>query len=142
MKTALIYARSACPNSSFQIDQQQSMCKAFAEENGFIVTDEIAEYGVVGGGTKRPSLQKVLSMAGAQRVDVLILPSLSRISRNTLEALAFLDAVSVCGVEIWSVREGNYAEWRAAYAKMIQQAVKEYLEIDKDDTGDHTCLDE
>ncbi|MEA4899077.1 MAG: recombinase family protein [Christensenellaceae bacterium] len=139
MKTALIYARSACPNSSFQIDQQQSMCKAFAEKNGFIVTDEIAEYGVVGGGTKRPSLQKVLSMAGAQRVDVLILPSLSRISRKPVEALAFLDAVSVCGVEIWSVREGNYAEWRAAYAKMVQQVCLDYLherEEDKKDLGE------
>lgn len=126
MKQALIYARcaSSCDHA---IRHQQSECRAFAEQNGFHVSDVIAESGVAGRVSQRVGLKLLLKMAGACRFDALILSSISRISRNTLEALSFLDAVALCGVEIWSVKEGNYAEWRAAYAQQIQRIFAEYL---------------
>lgn len=126
MKQALIYARCASPYD-YATHRQQNECKAFAEQNGFAVSDVITESGVAGRVSHRDGLNLLLKMAGARRFDALILSSINRISRNTHEAFAFLDAVVLCGVEIWSVKEGNYAEWRAAYVAQIQRIFEDFV---------------
>jgi DNA invertase Pin-like site-specific DNA recombinase len=141
MKQALIYVRCASPNDH-AIQCQQRACKAFAEEHGYNVSEIIVERGVAGRVSQRVSLDLLLKLAGQRRFDALILHSGSRISRNAPEAFSFLDAVALCDVEIWSVKEGNYTDWRAAYVDKMRQIISDYLRETEDAFEDEAGTDE
>jgi len=141
MKQALIYARCASPYDH-ALHCQQIACREFAAEHGFSVSDAIVERGVSGRVSQRVGLDLLLQMAGQRRFDALILHSGSRISRNALETFAFLDAVAQCGVEIWSVKEGNYTDWRAAYVDKVRRIFSDYLRESEDAIEDEAEMDE
>ena len=138
MKSALVYVRYASKqayyrsfNDPSQLSIQNTACRTFAEENGFTIMDSIVEYGVSGRTTERESIRLLLNMLAAKHIDALIMASFDRISRNTLETFSLLDLVAEHGVEIWSVKEGNYAEFRENYVKHLQAVLLAYIEEGK-----------
>ena len=55
---------------------------------------------------KRPGFMKLMEAAEAGRIDLILVKSLSRFSRNALEALEYLDKLKAWGVEVRFDREG------------------------------------
>ena len=83
MKKAIIYCRSASDEEAeIRLSVQASNCLAYAQEHGYEVLEVISEMGISGLNLNREGLQKVLSMCYNNEIEAVIVPNISRLSRD------------------------------------------------------------
>jgi DNA invertase Pin-like site-specific DNA recombinase len=84
MKKAIIYCRSATANeeAEMRLFVQASDCFAYAQEHDYEVLKVISEMGIGGLTLNREGLQKLLFVCHNNEIDAVIVPNISRLSRN------------------------------------------------------------
>jgi site-specific DNA recombinase len=108
MTMAVIYARfSPRPNAaeSESVEMQLERCRAYCTGQGYTVAAEHFDKDLSGGrADNRPGLQAALK-AACERRAVLVVYSLSRLARNTKDALALAERLQRCRADLAAVRE-------------------------------------
>jgi site-specific DNA recombinase len=108
MTTAVIYARfSPRPNATEceSVEMQLERCRAYCAGQGYTVAAEHFDKDLSGGrADNRPGLQAALK-AACDRKAVLVVYSLSRLARNTKDALALAERLQRSRADLAAVRE-------------------------------------
>lgn len=88
------------------LEMQAAKVRAYAELNDLDLLDVIQDAGISGKSIKgRPGIQAVLDMVRARKVSAVITYSLSRLARNTIEALEIAKLMDKAGVALHSISE-------------------------------------
>lgn len=87
------------------MEAQRSKLKRFADDKGLQIVGQTCEYGV-GTIMNRPGLQEVAEIVRAGQTDLVLIQSLSRLSRRKQEADDFLDFLHQHNVTLISIDEG------------------------------------
>ena len=90
---AAIYARYSSENQrASSIEDQVSLCRQEAERRGWTVAREWTDAGVSGavGEDQRPGFREMMAAAKRREFDVVVVDDLSRLSRDTSDALVAL----------------------------------------------------
>ena len=126
-KKAWLYCRIDAPEDTHgRMKAQKRELLNYAEQMGFEVISGSED---TGGGLsiERPGLTECLRAAELGKMDVLLAQSLSRLSRDTVDALAFLRELSRAGAVFCSPLEGTCFYLRQAQ-KQVDQDPDEELE--------------
>ena len=78
---------------SVSIDNQRTILRKYAEENGFEIHDEYIDDGVSGTTFQRPEVQRLLDDAKTGVINTIIVKDLSRFGRNYIEVGQYVDYV-------------------------------------------------
>ena len=105
---AIIYARfsprpgaALCESIEFQLER----CRAYCQAMNFAVLAEFSDRELSGGrADNRPGLQDALN-AACEHKAVLIVYSLSRLARNTRDAISISERLDKCGADLASLSE-------------------------------------
>lgn len=102
-----IYARVSREEQvqGYSIDEQLRAMRRFCQERSWEVVGEFTEEGVTGRITERPELQKVLALAKARAVDIVLTHQLDRFYRNLRLQLETLGLLGEWGVGYLSTTE-------------------------------------
>lgn len=93
------------------IPMQRQACQAFAESNGWTIIKELYEKGISGFKTSvanREVLQQIKKDAELKKFDFLLVFMFDRLGRRDSETPFFVEDLSMCGIQIWSVKEGQH----------------------------------
>lgn len=100
---AAIYCRVATPDQ-FSLDRQKQVLCDFAKAKGYEISTITTEM-YRGTTMMRPGIQGVLADAKSGKMDVLLVYSSTRISRNMIEAMHFFHQLEEFGVTLESVKK-------------------------------------
>jgi DNA invertase Pin-like site-specific DNA recombinase len=110
VKRCAIYARySSDLQSPTSIEDQQRLCRAFAERQGWTVVSVFEDAALSGFGIEhRPGYQQLLTMAlsAPATFDVILVEDLSRLTRDMAELLRVTTRLRLKGVELVGVSDG------------------------------------
>ncbi len=105
---SLIYARfSPRPNAadSESIETQLTRCRAMCAAKAWTILSEHIDRELSGArADNRPGLQEALS-AACEHKAVIVCYSLSRLARNTVDALSIIERLGKCGANLYSLHE-------------------------------------
>ncbi|WP_249729459.1 MULTISPECIES: recombinase family protein [unclassified Chelatococcus] len=106
---AAIYSRfSTDLQSDRSIEDQVALCRRFAERNGYVVTatfDDRARSGASVFG--RDGLARMMEMARARGMDVIVVEALDRLSRDMADLAGIHKQLEFLGIEIVAVNGGR-----------------------------------
>lgn len=109
MPGAVIYCRVSTKEqvSNLSLATQEKHCREYCERNGFLVDRLFVEEGESAKTTKRPEFQKLLlhCRQNQKRIDYVVVYSLSRFSRHTLDHAQIKTLLLSLGVSLRSVTE-------------------------------------
>ena len=105
---AAIYARYSdeIQNPS-SIADQVSMCRKYAEAQGWTVTHVYADAAMTGRTANRPEFIRLRQDAGKNAFDVVIVEAVNRFSRRVVDSLQQWELQTFSGVKLVSVSEGE-----------------------------------
>lgn len=104
---AWIYCRIDAPEDTHgTLKNQRKQLMDYADQMGF-ETVGCSEDTASGLGLDRSGLNHFLDATGKGEVDLLIVHDLSRIGRDTCEAVGFLNRLEQMGVSVYSPMEGR-----------------------------------
>ena len=107
-KKAVIYCRTACGMQHSALVQQADACRAYAEANGYEVTEVLYDSGQSGISRTRPGLLKLLDVIGAESApQAVITPSACRISRNWRDCYELCRTIEERGMKVLFVQHAN-----------------------------------
>lgn len=92
------------------IPMQRQACQEFADTHGWIIIKELYEKGI--SGFKTPTmdrwvLQQIKKDAELKKFDILLVFMFDRLGRRDSETPFFVEDLAMCGIQIWSVKEGQ-----------------------------------
>ena len=85
---------------------QESTLRRYAEDHGYADISAYVDNGVSGIGFDRPALNRLREDIEAGLVGMVIVQSISRVSRNHLEIPGLIDRIRRRGVSFTSVKDG------------------------------------
>ena len=106
-KSAWIYCRIDAPEDTHgALKGQYERLETYATQMGFIVVGSSQDLDS-GLNFERPGLQVALEAAKAGSFQVLLVDSVSRIGRDMVKAVKFIQTISDCNISIYSPMEGE-----------------------------------
>lgn len=92
------------------IPMQRQACREFANTHGWTIIKEFYEKGISGFKTPtsdRRVLQQIKKDAELRKFDILLVFMFDRLGRRDSETPFFVEDLSMSGIQIWSVKEGQ-----------------------------------
>ena len=108
-RLAAVYARYSSDNQAeTSIDDQISICRTYAEQNDFIISEEhiYSDYAVSGTRRHRDGWSALKAAGAAQRFRVVLVEDFSRVSRSLEFLLADVSDLRYVGIGVVSVTDG------------------------------------
>ncbi len=87
------------------IDNQRLKIKQYCELHNMIISEEIVDEGVSGKSTKRDGYLRLMEIIESDGCDGVIVYSLSRFSRNTMDTLSAIEKMNKRGITFHSLSE-------------------------------------
>lgn len=78
---------------SLSIDNQRTILRRYAEENGGVIVDEYIDDGWSGTDFERPAAQRLLCDAREGKIDTIVVKDLSRFGRNYIQVGQYIDYI-------------------------------------------------
>ena len=94
----------------YDIPMQRQACREFADAHDWVITKEFYEKGISGfktPTTDRRVLQQIKKDAELRKFNILLVFMFDRLGRRDSETPFFVEDLAMCGVQIWSVKEGQ-----------------------------------
>jgi site-specific DNA recombinase len=137
---AIIYVRVSTTGQAIDgvsLEAQQAKAEAWATANGYTVAGSFSDAGISGKKTcNRPGLQSALSLVCAERGNVLIVYSLSRLARSTKDAISIADKLERSGADLVSLTEK--IDTTSAAGKMVFRMLAVLAEFERDLVSERT----
>ena len=130
---AVIYARySSDLQSDASIDDQMEVCRRYAAERGWTITDAYTDAAISGASRFRPAFQKLLHDAGRKQFDVVICEAVDRLGRRLADTADLQDRLCFYGVKLFTPSIGEVTQIHVAVMGMMaQMALKDLGEKTK-----------
>ena len=130
---AVIYARySSDLQSEASIDDQIEVCRRYAVERGWRITDAYTDAAISGASRFRPAFQKLLHDAGRKLFDIVICEAVDRLGRRLADTADLQDHLSFHGVKLYTPSIGEVTQIHVAVMGMMaQMALKDLGEKTK-----------
>ena len=139
MKTAVLYCRVSTEIQASQgvsILNQQQLLKNYANQNGYDKIIELADEGFSGKNTNRPGFTKMLELVKQKKINSVIVYSLSRFARNTMDTLRTIDALTKNNVTFISLSEK--IETDTAVGKFFISVLASLSELERNQISERT----
>lgn len=107
MVTALYYRAARNDDTNLNLDNQMYQLLNYAQQHGIDSLVLYADKGVSGLSLDRPALTTLWAHIHDHRIKQIIVTSVDRISRNTVDGLRFIDDAAKYGAAVISIREGG-----------------------------------
>jgi len=108
MKKVAIYARySSELQNARSIDDQFRICRERSEREGWTIYECYSDYALSGSTLIRPGLQQMLQDARDEKLDLILVESLDRLSRDQADIATVFKHMQFAGVEIITLCEGR-----------------------------------
>ncbi len=121
MTRAAIYARySSDRQSDRSIEDQVRLCRERAEAMGWAVVAVHADYAISGALRDRPGLNKLLADVAAERLDVVIVEDIDRISRDQEHMAGIRKRLTFAGVALHTL-SGETSKIEVAFKSLIAE---------------------
>jgi site-specific DNA recombinase len=108
MKTAVIYTRVSTMKqveNGISLETQLDILRKYCDLNDFDKVIEISDAGLSGKNTKRPGFEKVMDLVRKKKIDAIVVYSLSRFGRNTVDIIQSVDVINKNGISFHSYTE-------------------------------------
>lgn len=105
---AAIYIRVSTTmqvNEGVSLDAQTTKLLQYCELNNFEVMEIISDAGLSGKNTNRPGYLKLMELVKSKQIDAVVVYSLSRFARNTVDTLESINTMNKKGVQFHSFTE-------------------------------------
>ncbi|MDR3598778.1 recombinase family protein [Clostridium sp.] len=139
MKTAILYCRVSTETQATQgvsILNQQQLLKNYANQNGYTEIIEIADEGFSGKNTNRPGFTQMLDLVKQKKVNSVIVYSLSRFARNTMDTLRTIEVLTKYNVTFISLSEK--IETDTAVGKFFISVLASLSELERNQISERT----
>jgi len=140
MAKAIIYTRvstSGQATDGVSLDAQEAKARNWAEANGYEIGDVWSDAGISGKRvTNRPALAAALGAVCAERGNVLVVYSLSRLARSTKDAITIADRIEKAGADLVSLTER--IDTTSAAGKMVFRMLAVLAEFERDLVSERT----
>ena len=106
--TAVGYVRVSTEDQAregISLENQRKKIELYAELNGLVLNEIVADEGISAKNLKRPGVQRVLEMAKKKEVDSIVIYKLDRMFRNTVDALKTSQMLDRKGIALHSINE-------------------------------------
>lgn len=137
---AIIYTRVSTTGQAMEgvsLEAQLTKAKAWAEANGYCVGGTYSDAGISGKRAgNRPGLQDALREVCAERGNVLIVYSLSRLARSTKDAISIAEQIEKAGADLVSLTER--IDTTSAAGKMVFRMLAVLAEFERDLVSERT----
>lgn len=137
---AIIYIRVSTIGQAMEgvsLEAQKAKAKAWAEANGYEVGGIYSDAGISGKrAANRPGLQDALREVCAERGNVLIVYSLSRLARSTKDAISIAERIEKAGADLVSLTER--IDTTSAAGKMLFRMLAVLSEFERDLVAERT----
>lgn len=109
---AAIYARfSTDLQNDRSVADQFALCEAFAHKAGWRITGRFADHAASGASIHgRPDYQRLIGLALAGELDLILSEDLDRLSRNLADIARLFETLTFAGVKIVTVADGEVSE--------------------------------
>jgi DNA invertase Pin-like site-specific DNA recombinase len=107
-KIAVGYIRVSTEDQAregISLENQKKKIELYAELNGLVLEDIIADEGISAKNLNRPGVQRIIEMAKKKQVDCIIIYKLDRMFRNTIDALKTSQMLDKKGIALHSINE-------------------------------------
>ena len=103
-----LYARLSNDDDPAQnsLQNQQEICRAFAEKNGWSIAGSAADDNISGMNFSRRGLDMLTAAVQAKQIDAVLVKDLSRLGRHRTQTALFIDFLREKQVRVISVTEG------------------------------------
>ena len=130
---AVIYARySSDLQSEASIEDQMEVCRRYAAERGWTITEAYTDAAISGASRFRPAFQKLLHDAGRKQFDIVICEAVDRLGRRLADTADLQDRLSFYGVKLFTPGIGEVTQIHVAVMGMMaQMALKDLGEKTK-----------
>ncbi len=138
-KTAVLYCRVSTDfqaTNGVSIQNQQQLLKKYAQQNGYENIIELADEGFSGKNTNRPGFNKLLDLVKQKKVNAVIVYSLSRFARNTMDTLRTIELLSKNDVTFISLSEK--IETDSAVGKFFLSVLASLSELERNQISERT----
>jgi site-specific DNA recombinase len=130
MKTAAIYARvsSDQQKENKTIGSQVDELLGFAQEHGYVVPEEYVfmDEGYSGAILVRPGLERVRDLSAEGQIQVVLIYSPDRLSRNYAYQVVLMDEFASCGVDVLFINSPKAETPEEALLLQFQGMISEY----------------
>lgn len=136
LKRCVIYCRVSTEDQAEKdfnsCEKQELTCKDYIERNrrdGWVWIQTITDAGYSGGNLNRPGIRKLISMAKAKEMDVLVVYRRDRLFRDTGDSSSLQQFFDLNGVIVASTNEGIHD--RSPHARFARQMIDAMSEMER-----------
>lgn len=126
MKCA-IYARCSLDTKDQNPDLQISRIKAFVNQKGWKLTEEIIDHGYTGSHENRPGFHKLMALARSKQIDAIVITKFDRLFRSLKMLLTTLDEFNQLGIVFVAVDDN--IDYSSASGRLMLQILGSLAEF-------------
>lgn len=136
MKKAIGYIRVSTEKQvdGSSIDNQVDRIKAYCSLYDMDLLEIISDDGITGRNTNREGFQKLMERVTNKEIDSVVVYSLSRFSRNTVDALTNIEIMNKNNVSFHSISEK--IDTGSAQGKFFMTIISALAELESNQTGE------
>jgi len=138
-KSIVAYSRVSTEGQAAQgvsIQNQQQLLRKYAIENGYENIIELADEGFSGKNTNRPGFNKLIELVKQKKINAVVVYSLSRFARSTVDTLKILELLTKNNVIFVSLSEK--IETDSAVGKFFLSVVASLSELERNQISERT----
>ena len=139
MKTTIIYIRvstSQQAENGLSLENQLNRLREYCKYHGFQNIIEISDEGISGKSTNRPGFQKMIELAKKHQIDNVIVYSLSRFARNTIDTIKTMNLFNKCDVSFHSITES--LDTSTAIGRFFISTLASLSQLEREQIGERT----
>ena len=119
---AVVYARySSDLQSEASIADQIEVCRRYAVERGWTITQTYTDAAISGASRFRPAFQNLLNDAGRKLFDIVLCEAVDRLGRRLADTADLQDRLAFHGVKLFTPSLGEVTQIHVAVMGMMAQ---------------------
>jgi DNA invertase Pin-like site-specific DNA recombinase len=132
------YSRVSTDDKGQNPEVQAHDLRRYCEARGWTIAHEIVDHGYSGGSDKRPGLKKLMDLAKAREIDVVVTVKLDRIFRSLKNLIVLLDEWQALGVEFVATRDS--IDYTTPSGRLFAQILGSLAEFEKSLLRERTLM--
>lgn len=127
MSNAVIYARfSSHRQREASIEQQEKICREFAEKNGYTILAVYADRAISGTTDARPDFLRMIEDSAGKSFEYVICYQLDRFARNRYDSAIYKQKLKKNGVRVLSAKENITDDASGILVEGLLESMAEY----------------
>lgn len=135
---ALTYSRVSTSDKGHNPEIQAAELRRYCAARGWNLTEEIVDHGFSGGTDQRPGLKRLMALARARKVDIVIVTKLDRFARSLKHLISALDEFTA--LDILFVSVGDQIDMSTASGRLMTQIIGAFGEFERSLIRERTLM--